>query len=347
MLTGRLRFLPNPVIPFALAEEQRAHISSTLSKQLKVKVLEDFYKVTRKRIDKVGGDAFVNVKLSMSTILIKLYPEYNWNVYGFSSGVPNGYWDDIAHHRHFFNYFGEMFLFHDLDCWYDCSVDLIATHGGGGVINDKYNGSVFAALEAVYPERTWKPWLFRHSPAHIWDCLRNQRMMCDRICEAMKLKITEDMYCLTTYSFIQHGGGSILSLKYRGSLFRLLTAVYPEFKWVIYEFKSISQGYWNEPANVIEFFKDLETLLEIQEPNDWYRVGNAVVGKYGGRSLLTSNGIYRYPTCLKLLYKDHNWDWQLFRSTVIPNKSSQRVLIWSLKTLLTANGISVEHERNR
>lgn len=48
--------------------------------------------------------------------------------------------------------------------WYSLTVADAKQLGGIGLFNDLHFNSVHAALEAIYPECTWYPWLFTKAP---------------------------------------------------------------------------------------------------------------------------------------------------------------------------------------
>ncbi len=56
-------------------------------------------------------------------------------------------------------------------------------------------------------------------------------------------------------------------------LFKLLSNVYPEHKWLPWKFQQqVPMGYWEDPSNQKKFLDWAATELEIKEMSDWYNV---------------------------------------------------------------------------
>jgi hypothetical protein len=63
-----------------------------LGKQLGIKELNDWYKVTPKDIKEHGGQTLVYVYSSLPNLLSIAYPDHNWEKYKFSSAYN---WDEM------------------------------------------------------------------------------------------------------------------------------------------------------------------------------------------------------------------------------------------------------------
>jgi hypothetical protein len=64
------------------------------------------------------------------------------------------------------------------------------------------------------------------------------------------------------------------------SLIIALSTTYPEKKWVEPERKP--NGYWRDLQNQRTFFNQLAVKLNIQHPEDWYKVHKKTVINFGG-----------------------------------------------------------------
>jgi hypothetical protein len=76
------------------------------------------------------------------------------------------------------------------------------------------------------------------------------------------LKSLDDWYNVTTEAFKRAGGASVLSL-YKGSIFNMLIANYPEHKWDGSHKQRVPTQYWKDKANQLKFFQQLGQKLSI------------------------------------------------------------------------------------
>ena len=60
-------------------------------KELGIETKDDWYKVTAKELEKLGGHALVSrFNTSVYNAMMTVYPEHKWLAWKFVSGVPNG-----------------------------------------------------------------------------------------------------------------------------------------------------------------------------------------------------------------------------------------------------------------
>src|SRR5207248_2486669 len=81
--------------------------------------------------------------------------------------ISRGFWEDKAHHRQFFDWPGAQLEYKDMDDWYNVTVDDIAQHGKGLLL--QYSNSPSQALQTVYPEHDWMMWRFGHTSRGYWE----------------------------------------------------------------------------------------------------------------------------------------------------------------------------------
>lgn len=141
----------------------------------------------------------------------------------------------------------------ELDGWYEVTVRDIKRHGGRGMM-EHYGESLVRALSAVYPHHHWLPWKFKRAPAGFWDDRANQRWFFDWV--ASNLGITGTIittviitivtpvitliavtdasgwYGVSKEQVVECGGGWLLQQQYDNSLFKALSTVYSDVKWI-------------------------------------------------------------------------------------------------------------------
>jgi hypothetical protein len=76
---------------------------------------------------------------------------------------------------------------------------------------------------------------------------------------------------------------------YDNSLHKLLTFVYPEYKWLPWKFLDTTEDVWKDANNVSMFIKEVERENSIKELNDWYKVTEKVNKKYVSLCLFAEN----------------------------------------------------------
>ncbi len=116
----------------------------------------------------------------------------------------------------------------------------IITHGGSELLA-KYNDSLHGLLVSVFPEypyftlidyltrHNWVSSKFNDVPHQYWDDISHQRLFMDKF--AKKLNITsEEQWHTITWATLKRHGASVLLSKYNGSVSKLMSTVYPEYR---------------------------------------------------------------------------------------------------------------------
>ena len=66
-------------------------------------------------------------------------------------------------------------------------------------------------------------------------------------------------------------GGMALASKY-GSIQDLLSAIYPDFDWLPWRFKTVPNKYWENMDNCKKFMEWAGKELQIKEMSNWYKI---------------------------------------------------------------------------
>lgn len=88
-----------------------------------------------------------------------------------------------------------------------------------------YSGCLAYALENVYSEFEWKPWLFPTVPKGFYEQRENRRRIMDWIGVQLGVQHHKQWIGITAADIKKVGGKGVLS--YFGSIFRTLEDVYP------------------------------------------------------------------------------------------------------------------------
>jgi hypothetical protein len=92
-------------------------------KQLNIKEMSDWYKVTTKDFVAVGGSGLVTHKYnnSLSLLLSKLYPHYQWLPWKFKL-VPRNFWNEDKNKKKFMDWAGKQLGVKEISDWEKVSV---------------------------------------------------------------------------------------------------------------------------------------------------------------------------------------------------------------------------------
>jgi len=115
-------------------------------------------------------------------------------------------------------------------------------------------------------------------------------------------------YKIDKKSFCDVGGMRLLS-KYGSSMWRLLSAVFPERKWLPFRFGRVPHDYWTSLDHQRDFLEFVAPQLNVKEGDldGWYQVRSSELIDVGARGLLSLyNG--SFSKLLTAAYPDHPWD---------------------------------------
>lgn len=148
-------------------ESNRKNALEKVGVELGVKKMEDWYNISVVDVQKKAN--FINRYYNgcLATALQQLYPEHPWDPFRFKV-IPKNYWDNEDNQRKYFERIGKELGVTKLDDWYNVSQDVVRRNKGSFILN-KYNGSVFAALQKLYPEHNWDPLRVSKAPRGFWQ----------------------------------------------------------------------------------------------------------------------------------------------------------------------------------
>jgi hypothetical protein len=123
------------------------------------------------------------------------------------------------------------------------------------------------AIQTLLPEYNLQTWRFHQIPSGYWNDIENQRYLIKHIEKQLNIKQHEDWYGVTTKSLIRYGAGGLLAM-YKGSIVKLLKAIYPEVEWKIWKFRRVRNGYWNDEKHSQEFLLDFAKAHRLTQ-DEW------------------------------------------------------------------------------
>jgi hypothetical protein len=245
----------------------------------------DWYRLTYtsiKRYDKVGVIAsFGNVH----ALLEAVYPQFLWYPWKFKY-CPKTFWQKRENVKRFYDWLGEEIGIKKQSDWYSVDVETLRNSGGMSLIVTQ---GFIPSLEFAYPHLLWSR-SKENKPAFYWNLMYNQRRFMDRISEILGMESLSGWYEVKHNFIYQHGGGSLLQLKYNSSLIKALQHIYPEYDWEPWKFGCCPRNFWNKDENIRKFLDWVAEKLEIRDPSDWYKLTTQKLIHLGGKALLIKCG---------------------------------------------------------
>jgi hypothetical protein len=190
-------------IPNGYWKDQKHHrlYLDWLAQQLGVKHLDEWYTVDWRLRNKPGfGGLLARYGGSFLKALETNYPEHTFLPWKFAH-VPPGFWT-WRNQRRYFDWLADEHGIEDQKGWYKLSLEDLKKGDARGMLQEYYNGSFIKALEGVYLEYTWIPWLFQQVPVNFWADLGNQKKFLDWVAGELGITSREQWYQTSSLDII-------------------------------------------------------------------------------------------------------------------------------------------------
>ncbi len=210
-------------------------------------------------------------------------------------------WNNVTYQRAFLDNIAQELKIQNPQDWYKVKLKDICNRGGFTLLA-RHDHSLYKTLCSVYPEQSWKPWLFTQVSRGFWKDITNQKQFLEWFSEQHGIKKQEDWYKVTPKGIFTHalpahvrvdiqdrGGATLLNL-YGGSLYRMLIALLSEFKWKAWQFPQVPKGFWSVLPNQRHYFDVIGEQLGISTLEDWYTVRVSDVQRVANAGLLDHHG---------------------------------------------------------
>jgi len=163
------------------------------------------------------------------------------------NSVKQGTWSNVENHKIYADWLYIKLGYTTKEDWYKINTNMICKNRGGGLLPRYYNGSPIKFLKQVYPDIQWLPWKMTSAPNKFWNDMVNQKLFTEWLFNKLGYTSMKDWYKITRYIICKNYGSGLLSLKYKYSSSKMITSIYPDYKWDISKFKksySIGQIEW-------------------------------------------------------------------------------------------------------
>jgi hypothetical protein len=247
---------------------------------------------------------------SIPKAIMSLYPEHPWEAWRFRV-VSKRYYQSLDNQRAFLEGVAKhLGLSSSLSSWYQVSQTQVIQLGGSSVLQ-KYESSLCTTLKALYPQHEWQFWKFKNVPRNAWATKHNQLEFMEWAATQLEITSMGGWYKVTVEQINQLGGLALIVNHYSGSLYALLAALYPDYKWLEWKFLVVPKGFWTDPGNRRRFMDWVADQEGIARPEDWYSVSSTSIKSRGGARLISNHYGDSLVAAIKAIYPEHEWlDWK-------------------------------------
>jgi very-short-patch-repair endonuclease len=194
---------------------------------------------------------------------------------GVRNRCPDGHWNDFENHKKFADFIAKKEGYHNDDDLYNITASIIKNYGGAGLLVLKYKGQTLPFLEAIFPQKTWYPWLFHTSIKGWCNEKKYVKLYLEWLKERLGWKDRRDYYKITQ-PIIKNNHGEGLLIYYKCSPLSLLKdGLDPpegDEEWYPWLFTSTPNNYWDDFENHKKLAKWLFKKLGFTRMEDWYSV---------------------------------------------------------------------------
>jgi hypothetical protein len=189
----------------------------------RVQDLNNWYQVKQDQVVALGGYTLLKSYYngSLGWALMGAFPDHAWLPWLFRE-VPKGVWTNMVYQQRYFEWLAKRLQISELSDWYTVSTSQIYKHGGRGLLNNHYDGSLTKALAHVYPTHPWEQWRFKQVARRFWDSIDNQRDYFDWLEKQLNITTKFGWYSIKTSDVDKHGGLVALLVDYYFQLFDLI-----------------------------------------------------------------------------------------------------------------------------
>ena len=264
-----------------------------LEQELGYKRPEDWYRVSHKAVLERHGKMLLS-KVGLHNALADLYPEFEWHIWKFNS-VPNNYWRSEKNVKKYLKWLGKELGFKKPNDWYQVSKEAFISNFGGSMLESQFQTVPAKAVQFLYPNRKWHPWLFGKVPHGFWKRKTNRIAYLQWLGKKLNFKKTADWYKLKDQHFRENHGITLLEKRYKGSPLRAVRELFPDQTWHAWLFAITPKNFFRRKQNRIAYYRWLIALRKKELGDNIFSFGfpRRFILKNHGRTLLAICNIKR------------------------------------------------------
>jgi hypothetical protein len=199
----------------------------------------------------------------------EMFPEAElqpW-MFGFA---PRHYWKDQTNRLKYLRWLGAKLEYATPNDWYSVKADDFRKNYGLGLLSSYYRDSPVAALQELYPEEKWLPWLFSSCPNGYWRNPLNRRKYLEWLGYKLGYLTQDDWYHIEWRDFVDNAGQGLLVSHFGGSPSKAVMQTFREYEWHPWLFARTHQHFWKDKRNRIDYLKWIGRKNGFHEAEDWY-----------------------------------------------------------------------------
>ena len=310
-------------LEFFKDKKNQKEFMNNLFNDLKLKTLDDWLNVSKKKILQKGGNfLYFLYSNQFQDLLTSIYPHYPWQFNLLLSINSNEYFKSIENQREFMDHLFIKFKLKSLDDWMHISRHQIIEKGGKSLVKYFYSNDLKKLLSNVYPHHHWQFDNMKiHSMINYFKSIENQRKFMDKLFIKFKLKSLDDWLFISRNKIILNGGKSLMLTYYSNNMKKLLQTIYPNHNWQFNQIMKIdSSDFFSSIENQKLFLDILFKKLNLKSKDDWLFITKKTIRDHGGNRLLVSYYDNNMQKMLKSIYPDHDWNFSIADLSLIDNQ---------------------------
>jgi hypothetical protein len=156
---------------------------------------------------------------------------------------------------------------HHPEQWYSIEPTKLI-HCGAKFIKQNYRGSLYNALNELFPEYYWQSWRFYKNVTN-WEDPKIIRQFFDWASNKLGIYKINSWYKVKAKD-LENLGLPMNQLKL--DIHTLITIAYPEYEWHVWLFDIVPNGFWDNLENHRRYLHWFAEKHNITNPNDWYSI---------------------------------------------------------------------------
>ena len=209
-----------------------------ISLQMNIKKMEDWYDISVTHLFrnfKGFSTIFRLYNYSMIDTLQAIYPDYQWDIHRFKR-KPQSFWLSEDNQRSFLHQLYHKRGMKSMEEWNNVKNEEIMKEGGSGLLG-QYKGSLFSALQSLYPSIDWHPLNKPHSHKRFLylPFSSSTKLLLEKLQQKVEIRRKKDWFRISKSDLTS-------SLQYNLNLphflYQLLSHVYPDQNWNFDEFSN-------------------------------------------------------------------------------------------------------------
>jgi len=245
-----------------------------LESKLGIRKKEDWYNVNLRDVISFSSGRYFLKKYSNSlhAALCNLYPNIDWKPWRFGH-VGKGYWNKSSNRKAYIEWIANEFGIDKEEKWYKVTVKDIKVRYGNRFLK-QYGGSLQEALTELYPNVSWKSWLFGSVKSGFWDMEINRKEFLVWSAQQLGIQRDSQWYDISIDQIMKLEGAHGFLKVYSGSFRRALSVLLPGSPCCVYW--TYSSRMFRTRQRLTEHLKESPAFaLEVLQPTTFPPLSHA------------------------------------------------------------------------